>query len=299
MYKQKQHNTIFVEKQIRVPNFTMTYEHRHTYCEFFYLKTGSCIYYINENMVNLSPGDFFVVPPDIPHYTRYEGLIPCERILVNCRLETLPKDFLETHSSLLENLSRPVKLILPQNQRVRIETILSNMITENNIPNDYSTELLAVYMIELLILLHRNSIFMYDQIKTHSEFGSDIDDVLRYVAQNYALPLTLEDMAATVNLSPTYLSRKFRKVTGTTFKEYVNYIRIKRASQSLLTTDDSITKIAMDCGFNSSNYFKDLFRKINGISPRDFRKRGIDQSFEYDVPENSPLPKFSSPIDQS
>ncbi len=93
-------------------------------------------------------------------------------------------------------------------------------------------------------------------------------------------------MAGQINLSPTYLSKKFRKVTGVTFKEYVNYIRIKQAVQALLTTDDSITKIAVDCGFNSSNYFKDIFRKINGVSPRAFRKQSTAPSYE---PADNPV----------
>ena len=92
-------------------------------------------------------------------------------------------------------------------------------------------------------------------------------------------------MADQVNLSPTYLSRKFRKTTGVTFKEYINYIRIKQAVQALLTTDDSITKIAVDCGFNSSNYFKDIFKKINGVSPMAFRRQSKAPS--YKLPDNA------------
>ena len=74
-------------------------------------------------------------------------------------------------------------------------------------------------------------------------------------------------MAGYCNLSPTYFSRKFRLITGQTFKEHVNYIRLRQATQMLLMTDNSITKIAMLCGFGSSNYFKDLFRASTGRSP--------------------------------
>lgn len=299
MYDQEVNNSIFVEKQIRVPTFSMTYEHSHGYCEIFYLKTGNCIYYVNGNTVNLSAGDFFVVPPEIAHYTRYEGLTPCERILVNCHLDTVPEDFRQKHEDLMKNISRPVKLILPANQRKRVEGLLNIMIDENNIPGEFSVELLMLYMMELLVLLHRHSIFIYEQIQTHSEYESDIESILLYIAQNYAQNITLDEMAKTVNLSPTYLSRKLKKATGTTFKEYLNYVRIKRASQALLTTDDSITKIAMDCGFNSSNYFKDLFRKINGISPRAFRKQAADHAFEYSVSEIPYKQKYTSPIDHS
>lgn len=301
MYNPETNHSIFVEKQIRVPTFTMAYEHSHSYCEIFYLKTGSCVYYINGNMVNLSAGDFFVVPPLVSHYTRYEGQTPCERILVNCHLDALPESFLRLHEALLKSFSRPVKLILPRNQIPHLENLLDSLIDENNIPGVFSGELLMLYTLELLVLLHRNSIFVYEQLKTHSEFDSDIESVLLYIAQNYAQNITLENVAETVSLTPTYLSRKFRTATGMTFKEYLNYVRIKRASQSLLTTDDSITKIALDCGFNSSNYFKDLFRKITGISPRAFRKQAADNSFEYNMPEISykEKGKYFSPIDHS
>lgn len=88
----------------------------------------------------------------------------------------------------------------------------------------------------------------------------------------YQQPLTLEEVAGYCNLSPTYFSRKFRLITGQTFKEHVNYIRLRQATQMLLMTDNSITKIAMLCGFGSSNYFKDLFRASTGRSPREYRK---------------------------
>ena len=87
------------------------------------------------------------------------------------------------------------------------------------------------------------------------------------------MPLTLTEVAAAISLTPTYLSRKFKRITGTTFKEYLNYIRIRQASQMLLSTDISVTQIAIRCGFNSSNYFKDCFRRINGVSPRTFRQQ--------------------------
>ena len=121
-------------------------------------------------------------------------------------------------------------------------------------------------MMTLFLTLQRNGIFVYEQIKEDNSISHDIEDALRYIAQYYSLPISLEDIAGKTHRTPTYLSRKFKKFTGTTFKEYVNYIRIRQASQMLLTTDDSVTKIALNCGFNSSNYLKDCFRRINGVS---------------------------------
>lgn len=164
-----------------------------------------------------------------------------------------------------------------------MEALLDSMLEENNIPDQYSYEFLQLQMMTLFLTLQRNGIFVYEQIKEDNSISHDIEDALRYIAQNYSLPISLEDIAGKTNLTPTYLSRKFKKVTGTTFKEYVNYIRIRQASQMLLTTDDSVTKIALNCGFNSSNYFKDCFRRINGVSPRAFRKQAKNHSFEIEA----------------
>ena len=81
------------------------------------------------------------------------------------------------------------------------------------------------------------------------------------------------------NLLSAELMARRDELTGVknnhAFKEYVNYIRLHKAIQMLLTTDDSITKIALACGFNSSNYFKDCFHKSFNISPREYRKLRI------------------------
>lgn len=290
MYTEDNNDGIYIERQIRVPSFTMSYEHFHSYYEIFYLKTGSCIYTVNNHLHHLTAGDIFIVTPGDSHSTSYEGLVPCERMVVYCMPEVLPEIFRKKHPDILDKLSRSGKVVLVKKGKQQIEALLDTMLEENNIPDEYSYELMQLQMLELLLTLQRNGIFVYEQIRQDTGISHDIEDALQYIAQNFAMPITLEEIAEQINLTPTYLSRKFKKETGTTFKEYVNYIRIRQACQMLLTTDDSVTKIALNCGFNSSNYFKDCFRRINGISPRAFRKQSKNHSFEYEM---------KSTIDQS
>lgn len=284
MYTEENNDGIYIEKQIRVPTFTMSYEHVHSYCEIFYLKTGNCIYSLDNNNYHLSAGDIFIVTPGDSHCTKYEGSVPCERIVVYCKLDAIPETFFHLHEDIRQSLLRSGKVVLVKKGRLQLEAVLCRMMEENNIPDNYSYELLRYLTMELLLCIRRSGVFVYEQLKQPAGISTDIEEALRYIAQNYSLPITLEEVASQINLSPTYLSKKFKKITGVTFKEYVNYIRIKQACQALLTTDDSITKISVSCGFNSSNYFKDIFRKINGISPKAFRKQSKDRSFEYDIP---------------
>ena len=294
MHVEENHTRIYIEKQVRVPTFTMTYEHSHNLCEVFYLKTGSCVYTVNNNLHHLSAGDLFIVKPGDTHATHYEGLIPCERIVIYCDLEALPEYFFKQHPEILEEFSHSGKVVLVKKGQHQIELLLEQMLEENNIPDEYSYDFLSLQVLSLLLNIQRNGIFVYEQMKPFSDLSisTDIENALRYIAQNFSLTITLEEVAERINLSPTYLSKKFKKVTGLTFKEYVNYIRIRQACQMLITTDDNITKIAVNCGFNSSNYFKDCFRRIIGVSPRIFRNQSKTHSFEYhtdtpiDVTEN-------------
>ena len=99
-----------------------------------------------------------------------------------------------------------------------------------------------------------------------------MQEIATYIYENYDKKLTLVDMAERFNISRSYLSKKFKVITGFGFKEYVVNVRIKNACRLLLETNKSITDIAFECGFNDSNYFGDAFRHIKGMSPNKYRK---------------------------
>ena len=95
----------------------------------------------------------------------------------------------------------------------------------------------------------------------------------KYIYQNFASPLTLQEVADVAGLSPTYFSKKFKQITGIGFKEYVNFVRMKNASLELISTSHSVTEVALNNGYTDGNYFKDVFKKIHGCSPREYRRR--------------------------
>ncbi|MCC8102471.1 MAG: AraC family transcriptional regulator [Clostridiales bacterium] len=148
------------------------------------------------------------------------------------------------------------------------------MSEENSPIDEYAPEFMRLLLMQLLLDIRRSGTFIHEQRNDRENLSTDIEEALRYIDQNYAHAITLGEVAQQVSLSPAWLSSKFKTTTGVTFKEYLTRIRIRQAAQALLTTDDSITKIAMDCGFNSSNYFKDCFRKEKGHSPREYRREG-------------------------
>ncbi len=90
---------------------------------------------------------------------------------------------------------------------------------------------------------------------------------------NLSEELDAEKIAGAAGFSPNYLSRKFRQATGMGVHEYLTFLRLQQSAVALAETKDSVTDIALSCGFSDSNYFKDCFKRRYGVSPRAYRTR--------------------------
>lgn len=97
--------------------------------------------------------------------------------------------------------------------------------------------------------------------------------VLKYIRENFASDITLDDMSAVAGLSCKYFCKFFKDMTGTTPVNYLLTYRVERAARKLLGTDLSVTKIAYDCGFNDLSYFIKIFKTFKGVSPKEYRRR--------------------------
>ena len=99
-----------------------------------------------------------------------------------------------------------------------------------------------------------------------------LKQVLEFIEHNYASPLTLKQLSASVSMSPKYFCRFFSEMTHQTPMEYLNHQRIEQACYQLSTTDDSITEIAYRNGFNDLSYFIRTFKKYKGITPGQYKR---------------------------
>ena len=100
-----------------------------------------------------------------------------------------------------------------------------------------------------------------------------LKQVLDFIEHNYASPLTLQQLSASVSMSPKYFCRFFSEMTHQTPMDYLNHQRIEQACYQLSTTDDSITEIAYRNGFNDLSYFIRTFKKYNGDHSREIIKK--------------------------
>ncbi|WHY01959.1 helix-turn-helix domain-containing protein [Neobacillus sp. DY30] len=132
---------------------------------------------------------------------------------------------------------------------------------------DYLTK--PVIERELLTILSK-----YKENHSPRNYSSLIQCSLKVIHERFAEKISLSDIANEVHANPTYLSRKFHEEVGAAFSEYLIQYRIHAAKRILISHQNwTISEVAVNTGFNSQNYFSTLFRKIEGISPTEFREK--------------------------
>lgn len=98
-----------------------------------------------------------------------------------------------------------------------------------------------------------------------------IRKAIAYIAQHYNTNPTLEEVAGQVHLNPAYFSSLFKECTETTFKEFLNIVRIEEGKNLLTSTDYSIIDIAVALGYDNQSYFSKVFKKYTGLTPKQYR----------------------------
>lgn len=104
-----------------------------------------------------------------------------------------------------------------------------------------------------------------------SKSNEIIKKAIRYISKNFSHALTLDDVAKHVHLNPAYFSTLFKQSTGSSFKEYLNMVRIEESKRLLANTDYSIIDISLATGFEDQSYFSKVFKKYTGLTPKQYR----------------------------
>ncbi|MBQ8510295.1 MAG: helix-turn-helix transcriptional regulator [Clostridia bacterium] len=100
-------------------------------------------------------------------------------------------------------------------------------------------------------------------------------NAVKFIRAHTGDKINLADMAASVHLSPNYFHTLFRRVTGETPAAMLTRLRMEDAKELLLTSALPIGQIAERCGFDSQTYFASVFRRQIGVTPSEYRERGI------------------------
>lgn len=260
---------IFVDKtESRNPD-SMIRSHAHEFHELYFLISGQRRYFIGHKIYDISPGNLVIIPHTELHRTTSTGMAGYDRYVLFVYEKKLQGfiDMLgrEAYDLLMQGgcLQLPQKAIR-QIQR-DMELLQEECASESPYGYAYANHLVQDVLLCALRYGKEKSTIM-------GESADKIQDVARYISQNYDSEISLQDAANMVYMEQTYFSKRFKQLTGFGFHEYLTQTRIRAAEKLLKNTTLSVGEIAERCGFSSSNYFGDVFRRYRGVSPVAYRR---------------------------
>lgn len=237
--------------------------HYHGWYELYYLRDGVCTYRVDKKSYVLNKGDWIIISPKSYHKVFYD-MESHARILLY-----FSKDYISpvVLPHLKKYINNPVYSPEPEEATV-IDDIVSQLVAEYNNPDEFSDTMYKNLLYMLLVRFIRRSSFAIIEKDTDLVTAHIID----FIEHNYASKITLDELADISNLSPNYLSQRFKSVTGVGITEYVRKVRVRHAKVLLLETKESILQISEKCGFGDSNYFSTVFKAEESMSPLQYRK---------------------------
>ena len=251
----------FLFEKHRFVKGTMPKMHYHDYYEIYYLISGERNHFVGDKFLTVKQGDFVVIRPEIPPKT---GGLSGTRALICFNEEFLSKWLtLGAQKELLSFFDKT--FIRPdvehQNEILNIVNELEKANQIGDDPKIFSS------LLRLLLILNQSK----TAISEASTSTIILQKAMEFVQKNYANLNSLDEVAKALFVSKYHLCHLFSKYVELSFNNYLTKIKLKNASQRLLQTDDSISKIAIDTGFSTSTYFCQVFKKEFGVTPLKYK----------------------------
>lgn len=251
----------------------MSSSHAHTEYELYFLMEGSRRFLIKNNFYKIVKGDLILIAPDILHKTLDETPSEYKRLVINFPKVLLDNVIGETKA--YENLIDEGAIII-RNLSVSNAVMdeISQLEAVAQITPHKSAEFEFISMSVLYKLMYflvsSESILLSTRI--NKKENNLISAILEYINCNYTRAITLTELSSKFYISEFHLCRSFKKTTGRTVVEYINYLRIEKSKQILTQSGKTIKDVANICGFKSTSHFNHVFKEYEKINPSQFIK---------------------------
>jgi len=254
----------FFNKKTKDNPVKMLQYHFHDNHELYYLEKGKTKYFIGNEIYLLEPGDMIFVPKGAFHKTDSEEKSHVDRLLFSFDDEFVGEEF----AHYIRDLKEDKFIKISQKHMYNMQEIFNKIEAEHTNKNADYKEMQKLYLKQMLIFISRYR--TKQKTQNLGEAYTIMQSAAEYISENCSGDLSLEFLSKKFSMSPSYFSKQFKAITGVGLNEYINVSRISMAEKLLLKTNKPITEIAMECGFNDSNYFASVFKKIKGITPKKY-----------------------------
>lgn len=261
-----------IDHRIRHVNKDVPLTHSHQYNEIYFLQSGKCNVYIDNETYCLEDGSVLFIPAFKEHTFIYPFTQDIKRTVLYISTEQLNWYFNKDFKDEINNLFINKHLQLSRKSFSNLSNIFEKIQFEKYSLDNMSELLTKTFFFELIIYLIRCQRYTHNINQKTNLSNITIGEIVNFIENNYSRQLTLPEIAAQFGISESSLTKKIKIFTNMTFKEYLTKTRIEEAKSLLISSEKSITEIAYECGYNNSNFFGDVFKKAVGMSPSSYRK---------------------------
>lgn len=283
---------IFLEKDTQAGEnsfFTRYAEVPHTYNQFHFHKEYELLYnienngtrFIGDSIRRFGNHDLVLVGPNIPHYWQSDDQyfmgdpnIMARVVLVQFVDNFLGEKFLNApEMALIRNLlDRAAQGIQIRGEEARAIGEKFYLVTQLSGWKKLLTLIEALCMMsevkDYILLASRG---FCESHKVGNE--ERISSIFNQIIKNHQREFKLEEAAELANMNPSAFCRYIKKTTSKTFSEVLNEVRIGFACKMLINTNDSISQVAYNCGYQNVPYFNRQFRTIKERTPQEYRMK--------------------------
>lgn len=213
--------------------------HDHTYPQILVPLQGAMTISIGETDYQVTPQELSFVPAGMAHQCNYRGKL----LVLN-----LVGELTEKQDMVL--LSYPL-IVSMKGQIIQLVELIQQELRQN--PQSKTVRYLYSYL--------------YGKLIENCAAPS-----IRYIAEHYDMPITVNQLAEIENYNATYYSDWFKQQTGVSPSMYLRYIRINRAKELLEEADYTVMDIAVMVGYSSNSTFTRAFHSVAGMTPKEYRE---------------------------
>lgn len=253
--------------------------HYHKEYELLYVSKGSGIRFVGDSVQEFNEGELVLVGAYLPHLWRNDL---SSKLDVDSNVKIVVIKFLKDFIG---------KGVFDNPEFYAVKDMLKSadlgVLFSKETSQEFKDRLLGFddlnapeKSIELLSLLHELSLEKIEkQISTldmrqySSENGSKLDEVMKFISINFASSISLKDVAEIACMTENSFCRYFKNLTNKSFVKFLNEVRIRNAAKLLVSTNKSISEIAMEVGFPSITNFNKQFKIVQSETPKIYRER--------------------------
>ena len=250
------------------------FAHWHPETEIVRVTQGKMLAGLNQRSRIMRQGDICILKSGDIHY--YESMDPESEVQIALIRPELIKQTFSRHGREWEASSRFLtKEEICARGPGEVYRLLDRLEKEWNEQREWYREMSRTYAVQLLVEISRCYRPPFGDGKETTgrtpEAVQFLRDVLTYIEDHVEEELTVKTLGQIFHMDADYLGKRIGQATGMHFKTYLNLIRIYRAQEKLLATDETVLQIAYECGFQSVRNFNRVFKAVRGRTPTEIR----------------------------